>query len=770
MKARKKVALIFTLLFYSIGIYPQNIPIGQWRAHLPFVKGQSVTDAGSKIFCAAEDALFSYNKEDNSLTSYSKINGLSDIGISVIRYYSRYNVLLIGYQNANIDLMYGNEIINISDIKRKNIVGSKSINDITFIDRYAYLSCGFGIVVIDLQRREIKDTYYIGPSGGTMNVSGVAFDGSSLYVASDSGVYRININDPDINFYAAWTNILPNENGKQYNQIVYFSNKIFISVHVTANNFDYLKVYDGGNWIDPSIGLYGILKLQAANNKLTLTGMFDVNVYDTNLQPVISVNQSTYSCSPRDAASDNAGILWIADNNKGLVKTNSSLQIEYIAPDGPHSKFSAGMEIVNDKLWVGHSTTGRKWLSTYSFDGFSTFADNKWTTYDKTNLHSPIVSMDSLFDFVAIAIDDRNSNHVFLGTHGAGLLEMENGAIKNYFNESNSTLQSAIGNPSSCETGGIAFDKNYNLWVTNSSVADPLSELKADGTWQSFSFPGALAGNPSIGEFLIDSYGQKWIDVNENGFLVFDETGTLGTVKYKYLTLDSTGLPSNDIRAMVEDKEGQVWFGTSKGVAVFYSPGSMLSYPTPRAQQVLLLQDNTYQYLLATEVVTSIGVDGANRKWFGTENSGVFLMSADGTKQILHFTAENSSLLSNNILCLAINQKTGEVFFGTDRGIISYKSDAVEGDDKCHDTYVYPNPVYHEYSGPIAIKGLVNNGNVKITDISGTLVYETTALGGQAIWNGRNFNGEKSHTGVYLVFCSDEEGKNTCITKLLFFN
>jgi len=186
----------------------------------------------------------------------------------------------------------------------------------------------------------------------------------------------------------------------------------------------------------------------------------------------------------------------------------------------------------------------------------------------------------------------------------------------------------------------------------------------------------------------------------------------------------------------------------------------------------LVEQDGHFQYLLETEVVTAIAVDGANRKWIGTQKAGVFLMSEDGTEQILHFDENSSPLLSNNITSIAINHETGEVFFGTDKGIISYKSTATKGSDKFkkEDVYAYPNPVREDYEGIIAIKGLVTNAVVKITDISGTLIYETIAEGGQAIWNGKNFNGEKAHTGVYLVFASNEDGSETIVTKILVIN
>jgi hypothetical protein len=772
MKIGKNTLVLAFILFTSTGLYSQDLALGQWRAHLPWVKCVSVADAGNKIYCAAEDGLFSFEKSDNSLSSYTKVNGLSDKGLSLIRYSADYNLLIIAYDNANLDLVYPDEISNIPDIERKNIVGSKSINDITFVGRYAYLACGFGIVVLDLERTEIKDTYYIGPNGADINVSAITFDGSDLFAATDSGVYRININAPNINIYSAWNRILAPSSGLKYTQIVSFNNKIYLKVD-TTNNSDYIRVYDYTSWTNAGISLNEIRKLQVVNNKLVVAASYDVKVFDSS-QEIRSINGSTYPCNVRDACFDGSDNVWIADYGKALVRINPSVQVDYFLPNGPRSSQCSDIKIINNQLWVGHSLQGRKWNNQYTLDGFSTFVNNTWTTYDRANLTSSIVSMDSLYDFMALDVDPRNGSHVFLGSRGAGLLEMENGSIKNYYNETNSTLQSAIGNSGSCQTGGVGFDKDYNLWVSNSTVYSPLSVYRTDGTWQAYNFPV----NPPFlnismsarftGELLVDSYDQKWMDINETGILVFNDI----TGKYQFLTSQEGAghLPSNDVRAMVEDRDGQVWIGTAEGVAVFYNPTSVLSGSNFDAQQILLLQDENYQYLLETDVVTSIAVDGANRKWFGTEASGVFLMSADGTKQIFHFTEDNSPLLSNNISSIGINQKTGEVFFGTERGICSYRGDATEGGEACEDYNVFPNPVAHGYSGPIAIQGLVANASVKITDISGQVVYQTKAKGGLATWDGNSFSGNRAKTGIYLVYVTNEDGSATCVTKMLFTN
>jgi flagellar hook assembly protein FlgD len=145
-------------------------------------------------------------------------------------------------------------------------------------------------------------------------------------------------------------------------------------------------------------------------------------------------------------------------------------------------------------------------------------------------------------------------------------------------------------------------------------------------------------------------------------------------------------------------------------------------------------------------------------------------MSEDGTTELQHFTTDNSPLVSDNIITIAINQGNGEVFFGTEKGIISYKGTATEGALTHTDVYAYPNPVRESYTGTIAIKGLVTDADVKITDISGALIYQTKALGGQAVWDGKNFVGEKAHTGIYLVFSTNEDGSQTVVTKIMIVN
>jgi ligand-binding sensor domain-containing protein len=281
-----------------------------------------------------------------------------------------------------------------------------------------------------------------------------------------------------------------------------------------------------------------------------------------------------------------------------------------------------------------------------------------------------------------------------------------------------------------------------------------------------------------VGELIIDSYGQKWIRVRaEHSLIVFNDNGTItdktdDQVKVVTSAQGNGNIPGNKVFSLAEDNDGEIWIGTDEGVAVFYSPENVFSNYNFDAQRILIPRNDgsgLADILLEFETITAIAVDGANNKWIGTDRSGVFHLSPDGQIEYNHFTVQNSPLFSNNITSIVISQD-GEVFIGTANGIISYKSSASEGGPTYSDVYAYPNPVESGYNGPIAIKGLVTNADFKITDINGTLIFRGRAEGGQAIWNGTNFNGRRAQSGVYLVFVSNEDGSETLVTKILFIN
>jgi streptogramin lyase len=747
----------------------------RWKVHFPYNKIVSVTEAGNRIYAAGREGLFYYDKQDNSVERISKISGLSDVGISAVSYNEAAGVLVVAYTNANVDLVIGSKVINLSDIKRSNVSGKKTINNIRFIGNHAYLSCGFGIVVVDLVRREIKDTYLIGQGGTSLEVYDLAFDGIKLYAATFSGIIEADFNHPNLADFSAW-NAHAGLPAGRYNTISFFNGKVYTNRSSTEFNKDDIYVYDGTGW---SLFIpwehFTTYKIEVWDQTLIVTNYFSVSGYDFNGNRVLHIDGNTYSnASPRQCIIGKDKRVWVADLGGGLVEVMST-GVNKIFPNGPATNLVYSMAASKDDLWVATGGRNTSTAPLFQLEGIYGYANNTWNTYKGNPAND---TLNKVFDIIRIAVDPSDSKHIFAASWGRGIVELQNGNPVKFYNETNSSLQNVpVQNFYWLGVGGLAFDNNSNLWATNSGVASPLAVRLADGSWKSFSFPGVIAGgNNTLGNLVVDKQGKKWVILERgNGIMVFDDNGTIGNINDDRVRVlnDLPGkgkLPTTSVNALAVDNDGEVWVGTDKGIAVFYSPANIFSGVNSDAQQILIRQDGYNQFLLESEIVLSLAVDGANRKWIGTQNAGVFLMSADGTRELAHFSEQNSPLPSNEVSSIAINQKSGEVYFGTSRGIVSYRGTATEGGKVCKDVYAFPNPVRENYTGSIAIKGLIGNSNIKITDVSGNLVYESTSHGGQAIWDGKNFSGEKVKTGVYLVFASSKDGSETCVTKLLFIN
>mgnify|MGYP001501018066 FL=1 len=398
---------------------------------------------------------------------------------------------------------------------------------------------------------------------------------------------------------------------------------------------------------------------------------------------------------------------------------------------------------------------------------------SKKNTYDEwVNYNS--VTLGGSIDVLEVAV--RYGTEYFASWRD-GLSEFKNGEliIKYGLTNTDSVLETVYDSPNQIKISDIKFDSYGNLWGLSSRTNHPVVVKKTNGYWHSFS----MNQNPTalyFDDLLIDSDDQKWgVIARGGGLFVYSDNNTIedpSDDQYKILNMNlgNGNLPSVQTYCLEEDRDGEIWVGTDNGITVFYDPGAIFSGSSFDAQQILITEGDYGQYLLSEERVKCITIDGANRKWVGTEKSGVFLLSEDGTEEILHFTKNNSPLFSDNIVDIAINPENGEVFIGTENGLISYRSNATEGVTAQNSTKVFPNPVKETYNGPIAISGLVTDANIKITDISGNLVFETFANGGQAIWNGKNKNGERSSTGVYLVFSTDLYGKQKMVSKILFIH
>lgn len=765
----KKFFFIFFIVLSIIQTGFSQLKIGEWRDHYPYRKSISVTDVGDKVFCATEKALFFLNKSDQSIEKFSQIQGLSDIRISFIKYSTENHILLVAYQNGNLDLLEEDRIINLSDIYRSSVAGKKTIYDALFVGNLAYLSCDFGIIVLDLEKKEFKDTYYIGENGDPLPVYDLTLLNQNLYAATQSGILTADINDPLLIDYNHWTKIqnIPGSNRK-FTSILTLENTLYVNQTNTSSGIDSVFKSAGGIWTyfagTDSINH----SLTSGEGKLIISSEKSLSIFaSSGTQEFYIDNYGWGNIEPWHTIIDGNGTLWIADHKYTLIKSLDYKSFEHIAPNGPYFSNVFYMYNNHQTTWIVGGGLTNLWGNLWRSGEVHWLKDGIW----ESNINYEIK------DFVRIIAHPSEPDHIFISSWGNGLIEMQGKELLNIYDKNNSSLQSTAFGENDIRVFGLLFDRNNNLWVTNSIVNKPVSVLTPSGEWKSYWFGGRIKGL-TLGDIIETPYGDKWISLPRSGSLfVFNENNTPGDesddIYRKISVVDQNGKAYQDITSLVADLDGNIWIGTKHGPLVYYSPSDILNGGNTTAQKVKIPRDDgsgLADYLLSTEEITAIAVDGANRKWFGTRAAGVFLFSEDGTKEISSFNKENSPLPTNWITTISINQKSGEVFFGTEDGTLSYRGTATAGSDEMNQVYTFPNPVREDYRGPITITGLTGEANVKITDISGNLVFETESLGGQAIWDGTNTLGERVHTGVYLVFISNSDGSKTFITKILFIH
>ena len=773
----KSFASLIALLF-ALPIFGQDA-IGTWKDYLNYSNTTDLDIRGSEVIVAAGNTLFIFNKDDNSLERLNRINGLSDIGISTVRVNNDLDLVIVGYINGNLDIISGNTITNITDIKNSSVAGDKRIKHISFRGTSAYLSTGVGIIDFNLERLEVKDTYNI-LSSGDLAINETAVLNDTLYAATAEGLYYGDLNT-DLTIFNNWNQdiSIPDPFELVLNVGAQDQN-LFINQPEASTAGLYLRVPDG--WVN----VYqseAITNLRNTDLGLSFTaGNYGEVKGEDGVTAVVSIDGYNEG-SPRmqSLLAEDDGNIWISDNRLGLVNRAANGAFEFIHPDGPATNRAFDIDLKHGQLWVVSGAPNRpgNWNNNFVFDGFYAYRNGQWTNFIRDVYNE--LNKNAFADIAKVYVSPSNSSRAYLGSYFRGMLETEGDEILEFYNSENSSLQiwKDFGDGWT-GVAGFAEDRSRNLWVTNANVAEPLSVWTPDGNWQSFDCKYTengqqvgLGTNTTVLDVIIDQQGQKWAIVNRGGIIVFSEEGTLGDTSDDKARLMSVGtnqggLPSNEVLCLTEDLDGEIWVGTTDGITVFYSPFDALTENFSDARQILVEQDGVFQFLLEGQSVSAVAIDGANRKWISTFGSGIFLMSEDGTEQIQRFTKDNSPLLSDDVNDIVIDQTTGEVFFATEEGIVSYVSDAVGGSTGTVDcTSVYPNPVRETYTGPISITGLTRDSEVRITDVRGNLIFSTISNGGKAIWDGRNSNGERVATGVYYALSSSPDGESKCTTKIL---
>jgi len=763
---RIPLLLSFFLLFIpSIG--EGQVALGEWQDHLPYNDVRLVADVGDKVFAATEVSLFSFDKSSREVERFNRVKGLNDVRITALEYNSDLEILVIGYANGNLDMMKGGQVVNLSDIKRSDIVGDKGIYDVHFVNQIAWLSTGFGIVLVDIEKDEVADTYFIAPEAATLRVNAIEFYQGKVVAATNAGIRSADqlSNLADFN---QWTWETPEMEDLAYDHLLSFDDELLV-----ARGEEGRLMRHSGNWIEfPGFASTEVRSLSTDGTNLCITARYALRFLNTELTQVDQQFSFDDGVSMNSAIQTPEGI-YIGDEKLGLIVAESDENFESIAPNGPFSADSWKLTAQAGSVWVAHGGLQTNWNNQFVNDQSSGLIDGRWVALKGSE------GLQTVRDHVDITVSPTDPNLLYINSWNKGLVRFDvstmSGEVLNRV-EGNAPIDPTANFLAVIRTGGADFDDDGNLWVTNPYTEAPIKVMKTNGEWEEFSCPGELTTSSLLGQIVCGQGGINWVVMpRSNGLFAYSANGTIENQSDDDCQLFGTGvgdggLPTTSVFAIAEDLDGEIWIGTSQGPAVNYSPTSIFSENAIDFQQILVEQDGNVEILLGNEIITDIEIDGANRKWFATQGAGAFLISEDGGEQILKFDTENSPLLSNEIKDIAIEPTTGEVFFATDNGVVSYRGDATDSQFTNECISVFPNPVREDFTGPITLDGFIGESEIRITDVAGNLVFQTQANGGRAVWNGTDFNGSRVQTGVYFAHAVSRDGESACTSKILLVN
>ncbi len=767
----KRIYFFLVLFCFAFGFSQNN---QKWQGYFSFNQITDISESSQDIFASSENAFFSKNLTTNDIKTTTSIDGLKAETITAFYHSDSVNKTFIG--NSNGLLLVANpdgSILYKTGIRDEVPVSAdiKQINHFLEYNNKLYVSTNYGVSVFDLATYEFGDTYYMGPQGSYISVQQTCVNNGFIYAATQgnsvgSGIRKVSITNPFLNDYNQWIDI----SGSYWNGITAFNNFVY-----AASSDNKLIKYNGTSLTQVAQFSQKIVDIRTFNNYLIVSTQNEVFVYDTTMIQVFHVQNTQISNNNTiiTCATVINNIVYIGTKEEGLLSfiISNSNSFETLLPSGPISNKIFRVKKAPNKLWVTYGGYESPFVPTPDYSQKPISSYNSQTGWEIIPFNQ-LLGAQSLTDVVA---NPKDENEVYVCSFQSGLLKIKNG-VTSIYNELSSPPNGpesqqwvpTIPNYISVRINGAAFDSKNNLWITNSVVNRPLKVLKSLSQWQTYDF-ASLMENPyyeSFGKIAIDKNDTKWIpSYRANGLMAFNEKYNNKFLRIK--TGANGNLPSISVRCVAVDNKNQLWIGTNQGLRVISSVDTFVNETDIQTKAIIILENDLAQELFYDQFIIDIAVDGANRKWVSIGDSGVYLVSPNGQETIYHFTKENSPLPSNTINDIEIDGNTGEVFFATDKGLVSFKGTSTIASNDLNSVYIYPNPVRPEYTGTVKIANLTNKATVKITDIEGNLVFETTSEGGTIEWDTTAFGKYKVASGVYMVLVSAQDGIETTIRKVM---
>ena len=733
------------LLLAGFSLHAQHAWI-EMNAYLD-IKNIQVVD--NVIYAQAPNAIFTYNIHSGEIEKISSIDGLTGEVISNFYYHSGLKKLFVFHEGGLIEVMDEQKNVSRSPALAFNTfipADKKVVNKITARGNLLYLATDYGITIYNLENNEFGDTYYTAPGGGQEKIHAVNFMGSNIYAASSHGLIYADINSNLID-YNVWTKMA----NYYWTDLFVFNNKLMGIIdknlfEIQGNQRTLVYTFNQ-NTLSAGTGDFINISL---NDKI-------IQLTDTYMQHRVITNPL-----PQDhfvKALDFQDDVYIATQKNGILHyTSNTNNPETIHPNCPLYNHPFGLDVKDEKLWVVYGDYDVSY-NPYPFFryGISTYQDKQWVNIPYNQLN--------MTDISHVRINPSNTNEVYISSPNSGLGKLVNNQLVAHYDYHNSPMINIDPNHDSSRIYAMEFDSKNNLWLTH-PTSPYLLILHPDASWTTadistvFSSSSKLQG---IDEMVIDDEDNIWLGTIQDGVVGYKpETGNAIKIKEGIADTGYTNITGLDI-----DKDGTMWMGNHQELLILNHPEKAFDGTNVSFKPIKIVYEGVVQLLMKGQSISKIKVDGSNNKWMGTMGSGAYYFNEDGTKLIYHFTKENSPLPSNDIYDIAIDGKTGIVYFATQNGLIAYKGIATEAGDNMDDVYAFPNPVNARNDNFVTIRGLLEDVSVKIVDVEGNLVYEAISKGGSISWDLTAFGRYKVASGVYIALITNDDGSITQTTKIL---
>ncbi len=744
---RFKIIFLGIISFFcSFFIYSQTRN-DAWVDMFSYLKVKNLQRVGEKIYAQSDNAFFIYDTASGDITKISSINGLTGGNISNFYYHPDLKKLFVFHQGGLIEVIDAQQHVFRSPELAYNqfIAGElKEVNRIVAKGDKLYLATKYGVSVYNLNRNEFGDTYYFTGSTGNLEVKSVAFFDHKIFVATISGLYYADENANLIN-QNVWTKI----DNNRWNDLAVF-NQTLLGVR-------YKTLYQVTTQSQISVLSFSnyIRKLHI-QDKLSVVFDHEIKVYNQNLVLEHSFDDSNYAHERFFDAVDYDDTIFIGGDKHGVLKSPLQQQ-QYVElhPDSPLSNHAFAVDTRDGILWLAYGDHFE--FNPYPIykEGLSSYQNKSWVNIPYDNFQ--------ISDVCFVKINPSNPQEVYFASTKNGLIRVRNNQIDQIFNQNNSPLQ-MLGTDG-VRVFAIDFDSQNNLWVTQ-LMHPSLLKLKPDNTWETVSLNSILSSPNQdyhgFSDMKIDKDDNIWFGTDPTLLGYNPKTQNLKSIKEG---LQNSAYPI--VQTIDIDKDNIMWVGNREGLRILPDPQQIFDNNSVEFKPIKIVYEDAVQLLMEGQNITKIRTDGSNNKWIATLGSGVYYFNEDGTQTIYHFTKENSPLPSDDVYDVAIDGSTGMVYFATLKGLVGYKGFATDSGDNMDDVYAFPNPANEKQHDFVTIRGLIEGVNIKIVDVEGNLVYETTSKGGSIQWDLTAFGKYKVASGVYIALITNDDGSKTQTTKIL---